>query len=270
MTPRLLDCAIVLAAASPMPSSKKRRSKALPPVTAMERRRVPLSLEAYERMALLRALDERDYHVGDAAALLGLSGASMYRKMVQRGIPRREPGARNAMRVRAWYLRTKEPVSLAAYERLAEPLAKVVQRFGEGVLARVVRGEREFADQARQIEGLDRDESIPAGRREPGEFLVEFGGRISVLQDELAIRGGELHDGVARTRSVSHAVGKCRRAAATSGAGAAPRSPRVSKASGVMPVLRRTLRSPGPARGSLNEWRNLAARRHARPRRRCQ
>jgi transcriptional regulator of acetoin/glycerol metabolism len=116
-----------------MPSSKKRRPKALPPVTAIERRRVLLTLEAYERMALLRASDESDYHVGDAAALLGLAGATMYRKMVQRGIPRREPGARNAMRVRAWYLRTKEPVNLATYERLA--LGRAIREAGGSTLA---------------------------------------------------------------------------------------------------------------------------------------
>jgi transcriptional regulator of acetoin/glycerol metabolism len=99
--------------------AKRRRSKTPPPVSAIERRRVRLSLEAYERMALLRALDECDYHIGDAATLLVLSKATMYRKLVEHGIPRRAPGARNTMRVRAWYLPTREPVTLAGYERLA-------------------------------------------------------------------------------------------------------------------------------------------------------
>ena len=54
---------------------------------------IQLSLEAYERCALERALTESDGDVRRAASLLGLGRSTFYRKLGKHGIATRRPGA---------------------------------------------------------------------------------------------------------------------------------------------------------------------------------
>jgi len=79
---------------------------------------IPLRLDAYERHALVRALDENDGNVQAAADALGLKKSTMYRHLVTHGIPR--PQQRLPLRGELGdYLKLDGPVSLEAYERAA-------------------------------------------------------------------------------------------------------------------------------------------------------
>jgi transcriptional regulator of acetoin/glycerol metabolism len=72
----------------------------------------PLSLAAYERSAILRALAETGGNVLAAARLMGESRSALYRHIRALGIPRGVPEPSS-------YLVLDGPPSLAAYERAA-------------------------------------------------------------------------------------------------------------------------------------------------------
>lgn len=78
---------------------------------------VPISLDAYERQAILRALDENGGIAIAAGAALGLSKAGMYRHMDRAGIPRTGRVIDIAEFAPNGYLRLDGPVSMDAYER---------------------------------------------------------------------------------------------------------------------------------------------------------
>lgn len=80
---------------------------------------VPLSLEAYERHAIVRALAENGNSVARAAAALGQPTNTLYNRMSTIGLRRSELGGRGAHKPLPDFLRLDGPVSFEAYERRA-------------------------------------------------------------------------------------------------------------------------------------------------------
>jgi two-component system response regulator HydG len=72
-----------------------RRGGASPPT-----RDVPLSLEAFERCALERALGEAGGDATEAARRLGIGRSTFYRKLARHGIPARRAAAGTAEPIR--------------------------------------------------------------------------------------------------------------------------------------------------------------------------
>ncbi len=87
--------------------------------SALSESDVPISLDAYERQAILRALDENGGNAIAAGAALGMSKAGAYRHMDRAGIPRTGRLIDIAEFAPNGYLRLDGPVSMDAYERRA-------------------------------------------------------------------------------------------------------------------------------------------------------
>ncbi len=80
---------------------------------------VPITLRAYQRQAILRALSESRGNPVNAGAALGLSKSSIYRQMAEVGIPRARSQVELGAIAPHGYLRLPGPVSLDSYEKRA-------------------------------------------------------------------------------------------------------------------------------------------------------